>query len=242
VKPGQPQGLGQQIRSDIERHIASGEWPPGQRIPFEHELMAQYACSRMTVNKVLSLLVEKGLIERRRRAGSFVRKPHPNIESVALDIPHIPIDIAVRGHVYGYQLIRRRVRKPRKSMAHELELAPGGSLIAIQCLHLADGKPFALEDRVINPVAVPDALEQDFTQEVPGSWLLQTIPWSRAEHRSKAVNLDRTESALLKVPPGTASLVIARRTWLGKQPITFVRQMFLGDSYDLVAHFRPSAS
>lgn len=195
----------------------------------------------MTVNKALSLLVEKGLIERRRRAGSFVCKPHPNIESVALDIPHIPIDIAVRGHTYGYKLIRCRVRKPRKSVPHEMELAPDGALVAIQCLHLADGKPFALEDRVINPVAVPDALEQDFAHEVPGSWLLQTTPWTRAEHRINATNLNQAESALLKVPPGTASLVIARRTWLGKQPITYVRQMFLGNSYDLVAHFRPSA-
>ena len=43
MKPGQPQGLGQQIRSDIERHIASGEWPPGQRIPFEAKAWQELA-------------------------------------------------------------------------------------------------------------------------------------------------------------------------------------------------------
>ena len=48
--------LHQRIRDDIEARIMSGDWPPGHRIPFEHELMAEYGCSRMTVNKVLSTL------------------------------------------------------------------------------------------------------------------------------------------------------------------------------------------
>ena len=34
--------LYKQIRLDIERRILTGEWPPGHRIPFEHELMARY--------------------------------------------------------------------------------------------------------------------------------------------------------------------------------------------------------
>lgn len=63
--------LSVRIRGDIERRILSGEWPPGHRILYEHELMAEYGCARMTVNRVLSSLAEAGLIERRRRAGSF---------------------------------------------------------------------------------------------------------------------------------------------------------------------------
>lgn len=241
TKRRHPQGLGQTIRSDLERNIASGKWPPGYRIPFEHELMAQYQCSRMTVNRVLSLLAEKGLIERRRRVGSFVRKPSSTIESVALDIPHIPVDVALRGHTYSYRLLARHVRKPTKAVAHEVELAPKGILVAVECLHLADEKPFALENRVINPVAVPAALEEAFAEQAPGTWLLQNIPWTRAEHHIRAVNLNRAAAARLGVRVGTASLLIARRTWLGKVPITYVEQMFLGDSYDLVAHFRPIA-
>jgi GntR family transcriptional regulator, histidine utilization repressor len=67
--------LGARIRHDIEQHILTGNWPPGYRIPFEHELMAEYDCARMTVSKALVALAESGMIERRRRAGSFVRRP-----------------------------------------------------------------------------------------------------------------------------------------------------------------------
>ncbi|TQT23185.1 histidine utilization repressor, partial [Xanthomonas perforans] len=38
---------------------------------------------------------------------------------------------------------------------------------------------------------------------------------------------------------GAACLVIDRHTWRGELPVTYVRQMFLGGSYDLVARFAP---
>ncbi|HET7413771.1 MAG TPA: GntR family transcriptional regulator, partial [Pararhizobium sp.] len=60
--------LHQRIMADIEEKILSGAWPPGHRIPFEHELTAEYGCSRMTVNKALTQLARAGLIARRRRA------------------------------------------------------------------------------------------------------------------------------------------------------------------------------
>ncbi len=66
------------IRGEIEGRIRSGEWAPGTRIPFEHELVATHGCARATVNKALTRLAREGLIERRRRAGSFVaRAAHP---------------------------------------------------------------------------------------------------------------------------------------------------------------------
>ena len=76
-----------QIRLDIERRILTGEWPPGHRIPFEHQLMTRYGCSRMTVSKALSELAQAELIERRRRAGTFVRRP--NFLSAVLKITDI---------------------------------------------------------------------------------------------------------------------------------------------------------
>ncbi|MFT3763567.1 MAG: histidine utilization repressor [Pseudoxanthomonas sp.] len=234
--------LHQRIRGDIEARIHSGKWPPGHRVPSEHELMAQYGCSRMTVNKALGLLADTGMIERRRRAGTFVARPHPHIEQVALDIPDIPIQVAGRGHQYGFKLLSRRVRPPRRTHPHEVEVAEGGLLLGLRSLHLADEAPFAYEERAINLQAVPQARDQRFDGSSPGSWLLQHVPWTRAQHRISAVNADETQAGLLEVDVGTACLVIERRTWRGEQPITWVRQMFLGDAYDLVARFAPGSA
>ncbi|WP_440976812.1 histidine utilization repressor [Pseudoxanthomonas winnipegensis] len=239
VTPAPARSLHQRIRDDIEGRIHSGEWPPGHRIPSEHALMAQYGCARMTVSKVLSLLADAGMIERRRRAGSFVARPHPHIEQVALDIPDIPFEVAARGHRYQFQLLARQLRRPRRGDARETELAGQARVLALQCLHLADERPLALEDRLINPAAAPQAVDVDFSQTAPGSWLLQHVSWTRAEHRISAIGVDAARARLLQVPTGTACLVIERRTWRGEQPVTCVTQVFLGDSYDLVARFSP---
>ncbi|MNV53625.1 HTH-type transcriptional repressor DasR [compost metagenome] len=233
--------LNHRIRNEIESRILSGEWAPGFRIPFEHELMAQYDCSRMTVNKVLTTLAESGMIERRRRAGSFVARQPPHLEQVALEIPDIEVAVTERGHEYGYQLLEHAHRKAKADAPEELLLVGEGKLLAMRCLHLADGKPLALERRFINPDAVPETLKVDFSRHAPGSWLLQNVSWTRGEHRISAVAATADEAAILKVPTGTACLVIDRQTWRGDQQITWVRQKFLGDAYDLIARFAPGS-
>lgn len=227
--------LHQRIRGDIEARIHSGAWPPGHRLPSEHALMGEYGCSRMTVNKVLGLLADAGMIERRRRAGSFVARQHPHIEQVALAIPDIEVEVASRGHRYRFELASRQLRRARAADA-----MPGTArVLELECLHLADARPLALEWRLIDVGSVPQALEQAFDDVAPGSWLLRHVPWTRAEHRISAINADAAQAARLQVAEGTACLVIDRSTWRGEAPVTTVRQVFLGSAYDLVARFAP---
>jgi DNA-binding transcriptional MocR family regulator len=46
-----PAPLHERIRAEIEGAILEGKLRPGDRIPKETELMAEYGCARMTVNK-----------------------------------------------------------------------------------------------------------------------------------------------------------------------------------------------
>jgi len=231
------QTLHQIIVGEIEGRILSGEWPPGHRIPFEHELMAHYGCARMTVNKALAGLVKAGLIVRRQRAGSFVAHPRP--ASAVLDIPDIQIDIQRRGLVYAMTLLSSRRRKAAAGNADELQLAGVGDLLELTCVHLADQRPFALEERLISLASVPEAASLDFAATPPGSWLLGHVPWTEAEHRIAAVNADRRLAGLLDIAPGAACLALSRRTWRGGDHITHVVQYFPGSAYDLVARFTP---
>uniref|UniRef100_UPI0026180D6D GntR family transcriptional regulator n=1 Tax=uncultured Bradyrhizobium sp. TaxID=199684 RepID=UPI0026180D6D len=122
--------LYKRIRLDIETRILTGEWPPGHRIPFEHQLMARYRCSRMTVNKALSELAQADLIERRRRAGSFVRRPQHM--SAVLKIADIRAEITALGRAYGYQLIDCRRRTATSADRARLGVGTAGKVIAIE--------------------------------------------------------------------------------------------------------------
>jgi len=229
--------LHKRIRAEIQARILSGAWAPGHRIPFEHELMGEYGCSRMTVNKALAPLAEAGLIVRQRKFGTFVARPR--IHSVVLDIPDIPAEVTARGEPYDYALLARDVRRADGGDVARLGLDGPVQVLALRCLHRASGRPFALEERLINLDAVPEAREVDFAATAPGSWLLAHVPWTEAEHRISASHPAKAAAGLLSVEPTAACLVMERSTWRGADRITQVRLTFPGDAYDLVARFAP---
>jgi GntR family histidine utilization transcriptional repressor len=230
--------LYQRIRNDLEASILSGAWPPGHRVPFEHELMQTYSCSRMTVSKVLSALADAGLVVRKRRVGSFVSRPR--VQSAILQIPDLKAEVEKRGERYGYRLLE--LRKRAASSHDKARLGVGGraTILALRCRHEAEGLPFAVEDRLINVQAVPDALKQDFSITPPNIWLVGHVPWTEAEHRITACNADKGIAADLEIDPGAACLVIERRTWRNGEPITAVRMTHPGRLYDLIARFTPT--
>jgi GntR family transcriptional regulator, histidine utilization repressor len=230
--------LYQRIRNDLEANITSGAWPPGHRVPFEHELMQTYACSRMTVNKVLSALADSGLVVRRRRAGSFVSRPR--VQSAILQIPDLKAEVEKRGENYAYRLLD--LRKHAASTQDKARLGVDGRImvLALRCRHEAEGQPFAIEDRLINLQAVPDALKQDFSVTPPNTWLVGHVPWTGTEHRITACNADKSIAADLAIDEGAACLVIERRTWRNGEPITAVRLIHPGHLYDLIARFTPT--
>jgi len=234
--PADKPTLYKQIRLDIERRILTGEWPPGHRIPFEHELMARYRCSRMTVSKALSELAQADLIERRRRAGTFVRRP--KFLSAVLRIPDIRAEITALGRSYGYKLIKSSRRAANATDRARLGVGKTGNVIAIACRHSADDVPFAIEDRLIDLDAVPEAATADFATEPPGSWLLHHVPWTEAEHAISAISADDEAAAALDIAIGAPCLVIDRHTWRSARPLTAVRLIYPGESHKLVARFK----
>lgn len=226
--------LYQTIRNAIESRIMSGALRPGDRIPFEHELMAEYGCSRMTVNKALSALAGSGLISRQRRRGSFVTRPR--IHMAALQIPDIREEIEQRGHAYALRLTGQATLDAGDAGGALLRLPSRGKLLSLQCVHLADGRPYAVEERLINLAAVPAARDADFSAIPPGSWLLAHVPWTEAEHRITAAAAGDA-AALLEVPADKPCLVLERWTWRESESITYVRTVFHGDNFDLTARF-----
>ncbi|WP_034885256.1 histidine utilization repressor [Ensifer aridi] len=232
--------LHQRILSEVEGRILSGEWPPGYRIPFEHELTDQYGCSRMTVNKALSELVKRGLIERRRKSGSYVS--FPQVQSAVMEIHDVKREVQALGLDYAYRLDERKLRKMNAADAGRIDLPAASRLLDITCRHFAGGRVFCLEERLINLIAVPEAEMETFDTVAPGSWLLGKVPWSTAEHRIKAVAASRQAAQALGIATGAPCLVIERRTWSGGAPVTSVRLTYPGDRHELIAEFAPSAA
>ena len=67
--------VSQQVFDQLRQQILSGSWKPGDKLPSENELAAQFGVSRVTVRNALQKLSGLGLLETRFGEGSFIRGP-----------------------------------------------------------------------------------------------------------------------------------------------------------------------
>jgi len=238
AKAKTPLSLHQRILGDLQGKILSGVLAPGARIATEHELAALYGCSRMTVNNVLAKLVSAGLIERRRKAGTFVTRPQS--QAAVLEIHDIKAEVQALGRPYRFEMVERKARRSNRTDRECLGMDKPGPVLEVTGRHFAGPKVFCLEERLINLEVVPEASAASFAEVAPGRWLLDTVPWTAAEHRIRAVGPDKEAARALEIPTGMPCLVIERRTWRAETPVTHVRLTYPGDAHQLVAYFTPA--
>ncbi len=229
--------LYRQIRRAIAKPILLGQCGPGTRLPSEHDFMDRFGTSRMTVNRALQMLADEGLIKRHRRSGTFVA--HQAAEHAVMELRDIGDEVAAAGAVYGYSLFERSETRADRALAARFGIAPGAPVLSLLCGHSSDGEPVLTERRYINMAAVPACAADTFEEIPPGRWLLENVPWSRAEHVVRAINADKETARILAISTGAACLCVERTTWLGDQPITFVTLTYPGDRHKLVGTFTP---
>jgi GntR family histidine utilization transcriptional repressor len=228
--------LYQRVKDHIVRHIQDGSWPAGQRIPSEHELVAQFGYSRMTINRALRELAEQGRVLRVAGVGSFVAKDRP--QSNLLQISQLAEEVRQRGHSYHCQVVQVERVAATLEQAAALNLETGASVFHAVCVHLENEVPVQLEDRYVSPQMAPDFLQQDFSRLQPSDYLVRHVPYDEMEHVIDAVLPSLAQAELLRIEPAQPCLLLTRRTWLRGQPVTLVRCLHPGSRYRLGSRFR----
>ena len=214
-----PQGW-EQIKAEILRRIQVRDWPPGALIPSEESLAIEFGCARATVNRAMRDLSVAGVIERRRKAGTRVTVLP--VRRATLAIPVIRQEVEARGQVHTFHLLAERREVPPVPVASRLGLGPGGALVWIETLHLADGRPWLHEQRWLDPQVLPvDA--PDFSAVSVNEWLVTHVGYTTGDIAFSAEGATAREAEVLGVLPGVALFVTERTTWTATQAITLVR-------------------
>ncbi|MEL7544398.1 MAG: GntR family transcriptional regulator, partial [Pseudomonadota bacterium] len=200
----------QDVRAEVLHRITSRRWKPDDLIPTEVELAAEFGCARATVNRALRTIAEDGLLERRRKAGTRVAR-HP-VRRATLRIPILRHEIEDLGARYTHRLLRQDRRAPTKAVRARMALAHTADALRLTALHMADGKPYAFEDRWVNVAAVPDIATADLSDMSANEWLVTHAPFSGGDISLAAVSATRTMALRLDVTPGDALFTIERTT------------------------------
>ena len=227
----------QRIKDTLLERVHSGLWQPGDSIPGEQQLAVDFNCARSTVHRALRELAEEGVLERKRKTGT--RVAYPTGRSLALDISLVEDEIKATGASYQYQLLERKLAPSPPTVAAHLNRAPGEEALHLLCLHYADRHPYQLEDRWIDPQTVPEAREEGFDKIGPNPWLLRNVPWTEAEHVISADLATGTVASALGLKEGEPVLIVERRTWNAKGPVTTVRFHHPGRTHRLRSAFAP---
>lgn len=210
----------QGLYAEVSDRISQGLWKPGELIPKEVDLAAEFGCARATVNRALRQLAEEGFLDRRRKAGTRVAL-HP-VRKATLDIPITRLEVERRGETYAHKVLRRK-QKPAPKRIRDIIGATGETPLYLETLHQANGKPYLYETRWVNTQAVPAILEADFTDISANEWLVENALLTTGELTFSAINASEAEAEVLQIDIGTAVFIVNRITWNGPNVITVVR-------------------
>lgn len=213
------------VHAELLRRIHERVWSPGEAIPNEADLAIEFDCARTTVNRALRDLAEKGLVTRKRRAGTRVAL-NP-VARATLKIPILREEIEAKGLTYRHAILDRKMIVPPSAIRHRLDLQAKVLALKVTTMHLADGRPYVLDDRWINLSTVPDAGSVDFAFVSPNEWLVQNAPYTHGDIAIAAEEASAVEAEHLGVLAGDAILVLERSTWRDQLSITTTRLAFL---------------
>ena len=225
------------VKQHLLKGLATGRWPPGALMPSEAELVLEFGVSRMTVNRALRELQSAGLVQRTQGVGTFAAPLHR--VSSTLTIHDLHDEIVARGHHHEAVVHLQRAEAAPAALAAQLGVTPGTPVFHTLIVHFENGTRLQCEDRFVNPATAPGYLAADFTQITPTQYLFENTALWRAQYSIEAERPTPQEAQLLGLAEGTPCLVVVRRTFTRRAPITIARLVHPGALYALRGEFQP---
>jgi GntR family transcriptional regulator len=215
-----------QLAARLSSAIHAGKWVAGEALPSERALSDGVGVSRITARKAITLLVEQGLIRRRRGAGNFIT---PRSSDPLSKLSGCTEMLQQRGFKADSIWLERGLRAANRDESMRLGLSPGASVASMRRLRCADGMVMALEHSALPATVVPDPFEigASLYRYLEGRG--QTVV--RALQHFRAVNAGSEIARLMGVAPRAALLVITRLGYSADQRAIELTDTYCRDDY-----------
>lgn len=222
-----------QIRETLRQQIKNGQLAPGQKLPAEDELAAQFGVSRMTVRQGISDLIDEGVLYRRRGIGTFVAQLH--VERDHNRLTNFLETARAEGFEAEVRLLAREVIPARMMVARALALQEAEPVIRIQTLRLANGVPMTVYDEYIPYKLCPQLLQQELHSR-PAWQILEDCGYTikRAVQRIEARLAEADIAGLLGIEENAPILYKHRVVFTADgAPVELILCHNRGDSYSV---------
>lgn len=159
VNRSSPVPLYYQVAEQLERAIFDGLLAPGDRIANEVALAEELGLSRPTMRQAIQLLVDKGMLVRKRGVGTQV--VHPPIKRT-VELTSLYDDLVRTGHLLETQVLVQELVEADETAASRLRIPEGSLVWRLDRVRSVDGQPLALMCNVV-PEPISDLSDVDFT-------------------------------------------------------------------------------
>lgn len=243
-----------QLAALLDARIAHGELLPGDQLPSENELTAEFHVSRATVTKAFESLAARGAVIRVQGRGTFVRA-QPMVRRLP-ELTGFSDHIRGLGLRPGQRLLSfRRLTAavtgnvgtadtgdgPDARAVVGADLAamypPGTELVVVRRLRFVDGQPAGLQLSVL-PAEVADAAgvtERALGEPDASLYALLDaagVLLTGAHESLRAINAEPDDAALLATTPGAALIEVTRQsTDAAGRLVEVVQARYLGSLY-----------
>lgn len=142
-----------ELAEALRQRIAASEFAPGDALPGEQALAAQYDVTRSVVRSALHWLEQRGHVTSRRNIGWYVRAPH---RVQGFDRLRSFTQWAEgRGMTAGARMVSRERGPASEHEAHALRVPPGAELVRWTRVRTLDGRVVMLERSTWAPWVAP---------------------------------------------------------------------------------------
>lgn len=218
-----------QVAEQVESAIVSGSLAPGEKLENEVSLARGLGLSRPTMRQAMQLLVDKGMLVRRRGVGTQVM--HGQVRR-PLELTSLHDDLVRAGEEPRTEILELGRLEADEVLAAELHLEVGAPLWSLARRRFIGPEPLALMHNYL-PCEVIDLASLDLEQGGLYAALRQAgITMSVAHQRIGARPASATEAALLDEKRGAPLLTMERRAYDNSgRAVEFGRHAYRPDLY-----------
>jgi len=214
------------------------ELTPGVAIPSERELSLKWGISRPTLRSAVDELVAEGYLERRQGSGTFVTRPRA---AQPLTLTPFSEDMKRRGMRPGGRILTFHGEMAGAKVGSCLRISPRELVWSIRRLRTADDEPMAIERAYVPQALLPELSAKDVEhRSLYEQFRSVGIQVGMATQSIAPTVTSEEESTLLDVPVLSPAFLFERTTESESgDVIEFVRSIYRGDRYKLLAELRP---
>lgn len=229
VNRSSPVPLYFQVAEQLENAILEGQLVPGDRIGNEVQLADELGLSRPTLRQAIQMLVDKGMLVRKRGVGTQV--VHARIRRT-VELTSLNDDLKRAGRHPTTSLLALSTVPADEETATRLNVPTGSELWRVDRLRCVDGEPLALMRNFV-PVSVTDLGKVDFGTTGLYEHFRATGIHLRVAHQTISARLvDAAEARHLEGRQGDPVLTMERTSYDDKgHAVEFGRHLYRPDRY-----------